>query len=79
MTDNAGGYSITGLSTDTGITVTPVSGQFGAGGSATATVAINVAQSVPPDYYPVYLTTTVGESARSSVVLVAVRDTTGES
>ena len=79
MIDNAGGYSITGLSTDTGITAAPVSGQFGAGGSATATVAISVAQSVPPDYYLVYLTTTVGETARRSVVLVSVGDTTGES
>ena len=79
MTDNAGGYSITGLSTDTGITAAPVSGQFGAGGSATATVAISVAQSVPPDYYLVYLTTTVGESARRSVVVLSVGDTTGES
>jgi predicted alpha-1,2-mannosidase len=79
MIDNAGGYSITGLSTDTGITAAPVFGQFGAGGSATATVAISVAQSVPPDYYLVYLTTTVGESARRSVVVLSVGDTTGES
>ena len=79
MIGNAGGYTVNGLSTDTGITVAPVSGQFGAGGSATATVTISVAQSVPPDYYLVYLTTTVGASARRSVVLVAVQDTTGES
>ena len=78
MIDNAGGYSITGLSTDAGITAAPVSGQFGAGGSATATVTISVAQSVPPDYYLVYLTTTVGESARRSVVLLSVGDTTGD-
>jgi predicted alpha-1,2-mannosidase len=79
LIDNVGGYSITSMSTDTGITAAPVSGQFGAGGSATATVAITVAQSVPPDYYLVYLTTTVGESARRSSVLVSVGDTTGES
>ena len=79
LIDNVGGYSITSMSTDTGITAAPVSGQFGAGGSATATVAITVAQSVPPDYYLVYLPTTVGESARRSSVLVSVGDTTGES
>ncbi|SPM38729.1 Putative alpha-1,2-mannosidase [Mycobacterium numidiamassiliense] len=79
MIDKTGGYTINGVSTDTGITAAPVSGQFGAGGSATATVAISVAQSVLPDYYPLYLTTRVGESARISVVLVSVQDTTGES
>jgi predicted alpha-1,2-mannosidase len=79
MIDKTGGYTINGVSTDTGITAAPVSGHFGAGGSATATVAISVAQSVLPDYYPLYLTTRVGESTRISVVLVSVQDTTGES
>ena len=75
MIDGAGGYTITGISADTGITAAPVSGQFGSDGSAAATVAITVAPSVPEEYYLVYLTTTVGASTRSSVVLVVVQDT----
>jgi hypothetical protein len=78
MIDGATGYTINATSTDTGITAAPVSGKFAADGSAAATVAITVAQSVPPDYYLVYLTTAVGDSTRRSVVLVTVEDTTGE-
>jgi predicted alpha-1,2-mannosidase len=79
MIDGASGYTISGMSTDTGITAAPVSGRFASDGSAAATVAITVAQSVPEDDYLVYFTTTVGETARRSGVLVIVQDTTGES
>ena len=54
MIDGAGDYTITGTSSDSGITVEPLSGQFGADGSASVDVAITVAQSVPEDYYLVY-------------------------
>ena len=79
MIDGAGGYTVTGLSNDPGITVAPVSGQFDSDGSAAITVAITVAPSVPEDYYPVYLTTTVGQSSRTLTVLVCVEDNSGES
>jgi hypothetical protein len=72
MIDAAGDYTVTGASYRDGITAATVSGQFGAGGSATANVAITVAQSVPGGYYPIYLTTRVGPSASTLVVLVAV-------
>ena len=73
MIDGAGGYTITGMSSDSGITVAPVSGQFGSDGSAAVHVTIKLAQSVPEEYYLVYLTTTVGESVRRSVVLVVAQ------
>ncbi|HUH71281.1 MAG TPA: glycoside hydrolase domain-containing protein, partial [Mycobacterium sp.] len=73
MIARAGGYTITGTSSDSGITVAPASGEFGADGSATATVAITVARSVPEDYYLVFLTTTVGESTRRSIVFVVAQ------
>ncbi|MDT5256527.1 MAG: hypothetical protein QOD10_1607 [Mycobacterium sp.] len=73
MVDGAGGYTITGISPDGGITVTPASGQFGSDGSAAVDVTIKVAPSVPEAYYQVYLTTTVGETIRRSVVLVAAQ------
>jgi hypothetical protein len=79
MIDGAGGYTITGTSSDTGITVAPASGQFGSGGSAAVDVAITVAQSVPEEYYLVLLTTTVGQSVRKSIVLVVALADTGES
>jgi hypothetical protein len=50
-----------------------VSGQFTADGSAGVTVPITVAQSVPEDYYLVSLTTTVGQSVRTSTVLVVAQ------
>ncbi|BCI91251.1 hypothetical protein NIIDMKKI_64570 [Mycobacterium kansasii] len=74
MIDGAGDYTITGMSTAGGITVAPVSGRFANDGSASVNVAITVSQAVPEEYYLVYLTTTVGESNRSSVVLVVVMD-----
>ncbi|ORW44191.1 hypothetical protein AWB90_16855 [Mycobacterium paraense] len=74
MADATGGYEITGTSTDPGITVTPASGQFGADGSALADVAITAAQSVPGEYYVVFLTTTVGETARKSIVFVVTSE-----
>ncbi len=64
MIDGASGYAINGTSTDVGITAAPVSGQFASDGSAAPAVAISVAPSVPPDYYLVYLTTTVGVRAQ---------------
>jgi hypothetical protein len=79
MIDGAGGYTVTGVSTDAGITVAPVSGQFGGDGSAEIPVVITVAPSVPEDYYLVYLTTTVGESTRRSTVLVSVENNSADS
>jgi predicted alpha-1,2-mannosidase len=73
MIDGAGGYSITGTSSDGGITATPVSGQFASDGSASVDVAITVSRSVPEEYYLVFLTTTVGESVRRSIVFVVVQ------
>jgi len=70
MIDGAGGYTVTGTSSDSGITAVPASGQFAADGSAAVDVAITVAHSVPEQYYLVYLTTAVGESVRRSIVLV---------
>jgi hypothetical protein len=66
MIDGAGGYRIAGTSSDPGITVTPVSGQFGADGSASVDVAITAARTVPGEYYVVFLTTT------KSIVFVIV-------
>jgi predicted alpha-1,2-mannosidase len=73
MIDGAGGYSITGTSSDGGITATPVSGQFASDGSASVDVAITVSRSVPEEYYLVFLTTTVGESVRRSIVFVVAQ------
>jgi predicted alpha-1,2-mannosidase len=70
MVDGAGGYRITGTSSVSGITVAPVSGQFGADGSATVDVPITVAQSVPEEYYVVFLSTAVGETVRRSAIFV---------
>jgi predicted alpha-1,2-mannosidase len=72
MVDTAGGYTITGASSASGITVAPASGQFGSDGSAAVSVAITVAPAVPEEYYWVYLTITVGASIRRSVALVVV-------
>ncbi len=72
MIDGAGGYNVTGTSSDSGITAAPASGQFAPDGSAAVNVAITVAHSVPEEYYLVYLTTTVGESIRRSTVVVVV-------
>ena len=71
MIDGADDYTVTGTSSDSGITVAPVSGHFAADGSAAVDVVIT-AQSVPEEYYLVSLTTTVGESSRRSLVLVVV-------
>jgi len=70
MIDGAGDYTVTGITSDSGITVTPASGQFASDGSAHVDVAITVAKSVREAYYPVLLTTKVGESVRRSTVLV---------
>lgn len=69
MNDSAGDYAITGMSVS-GITVAPTSGRFDDDGSATATVKITVAQSVPEEYYLVQLTAAAGESSRRLTVLV---------
>lgn len=73
------GYTVSGTSTDAGITVAPTPGRFGNGGSAAVSVPITVAQSVPEDYHLVYLTTTAGESARRSTVLVVTQAESGNS
>jgi predicted alpha-1,2-mannosidase len=73
MVDVAGGYTVTGRSSDGGITMAPASGQFGSDGSAAADLTIKVAPTVPEAYYPVYLTTTVGETVRRSVVFVVAQ------
>ncbi|WP_156688245.1 GH92 family glycosyl hydrolase [Mycobacterium sp. Marseille-P9652] len=72
MVDGAGDYTVAGTSTDSGITVEPLRGQFGSGGSAAISVAIAVARSTPEEYYLAYIDTTVGQSVRRSVVMVAV-------
>jgi hypothetical protein len=72
MIDGPVGYRITGTSYGEGITATPASGDFGADGSAAATVAIKVAQSVRDGYYPLVLTTRVGKGTRTFMLLVAV-------
>jgi hypothetical protein len=72
MIDGPAGYTVTGTSSDSGITVAPASGQFAADGSTSVNVAITVAQSVPEEYYLVSLATTVGQSSRRSFVLVVV-------
>jgi predicted alpha-1,2-mannosidase len=77
MTAGTGGYTVTGGSSDAGITVPPTSGPFGSDGSASITVPINVAQSVPEEYYLVSLTTTVGQSVRRSTVFVDVQTKSG--
>jgi predicted alpha-1,2-mannosidase len=77
MIDGAGDYTITGTSSGSGITVAPNSGQFGDDGSASVAVAITVAQSVPEEYYLVYLTTAVGQSIRRSIVLVVAQAESG--
>ena len=71
MIDGAGDYTVTGTSSDGGITVAPASGHFAADGSATVDVPIT-AQSVPDENYLVSLTTSVGHSTRRSLVLVVV-------
>jgi predicted alpha-1,2-mannosidase len=78
MVDGAGGYAVTGTSTNGGITAAPVSGQFGPDGVAAVGVAISVARSVPEDYYLAYLDTTVGQTVRRSVVMVVVMAGTPE-
>lgn len=73
------GYTVSGTSTDAGITVAPTPGRFGNGGSAAVSVPITVAQSVPEDYHLVYLTTTAGESVCRSTVLVVTQAESGNS
>jgi predicted alpha-1,2-mannosidase len=72
MIDGPGGYTITGTSDTAGIKAAKTSGQFGADGSASATVAITVAQSVLDGYYPLVLTTKVGDGTRTFKLLVTV-------
>jgi len=71
MIDGAGDYTITGTSY-AGITADRTSGRFADDGSAKATVKITVAQSVPEEYYLVQLDTMVGQSDRTSIILVVV-------
>ncbi|UXA07903.1 GH92 family glycosyl hydrolase [Mycobacterium sp. SMC-2] len=73
MVGDAGGYIVTGTASAAGITVTPTAGQFSSDGSATIDVPITVARSVSEQYYLVYLTSAVGQSARTSIILVVVQ------
>jgi len=72
MIDGPGGFTITGKSYVPGIKAPKASGQFAADGSGRATVAITVAQSVPGGYYPLVLTTRVGDGTRTFKLLVTV-------
>jgi hypothetical protein len=72
MVDGPGGYTVTGTSENEGIKAGKVSGQFAADGSATATVAIKVAQSATNGYYPLVLTTKAGDGSRTFKMLVTV-------
>ncbi|MCV7198463.1 GH92 family glycosyl hydrolase [Mycobacterium angelicum] len=74
MIDGAGDYTITGVGSHDGITAAAKSGRFSDRGSAKVAIPITVAQSVPDEYYLLYLTTTVGNSSRRSIVLVVVSD-----
>ncbi|HZC52823.1 MAG TPA: GH92 family glycosyl hydrolase, partial [Mycobacterium sp.] len=79
MIDDAGGYNTSATSSVNGITAAPVSGQFASDGSAAIAVEITVARSTPANYYYlVYLTTTVGETARRSTVFVIAATETDE-
>jgi predicted alpha-1,2-mannosidase len=73
MVDGPGGYTVTGTSTNGGITVAPASRQFGSDGSGSGDVTIKVAPLVAQGYYTVYLTTTVDQTIRRSVIFVVVR------
>jgi hypothetical protein len=70
MIDGPGDYSITGRPDSKGITAAPASGKFAADGSATATVAIKVAQSVRDGYYPRVRTTKAGKGDRTLMLVV---------
>jgi predicted alpha-1,2-mannosidase len=72
MINGPGGYSIYATSYSDGITAASESGRLAADGSATAKVAIRVAESVSHGYYPLVLTTRIGDSARTFMLLVAV-------
>jgi Glycosyl hydrolase family 92 len=72
MIDGPGGYTITGKSGFPGIKAARASGQFSTDGSGRAAVAISVAQSVPSGYYPLVLTTKVGDGSRTFKLLVTV-------
>lgn len=72
MIDGPDDYTVTAMSYAEGIAASPVSGVFASDGSASSRVTITVAQSVPNGYYPVVLTTTVGGSHGTFLLLVAV-------
>jgi predicted alpha-1,2-mannosidase len=72
LIDGPAGYTITGDSDNKGIRAAKTSGQFAADGSARATVSITVARSVTDGYYPLELTTRVGDGARTFKLLVTV-------
>jgi len=72
MMDGPSDYEITGKSSDGGISVGKATGKFDSDGSGTSTVSIKVADSVRDGYYPLVLTTKVGKSERTFMLLVAV-------
>ncbi|MEQ0646186.1 hypothetical protein ABLO07_15060, partial [Mycobacterium tuberculosis] len=67
-------YTVTPTSYVVGIAAEPLSGQFDDDGAVSASVAITVARSVPSGYYPIYVTTSAGDSARTLIVLVVVAE-----
>ena len=79
MSADAGGYTVTGMASDGGVTTAPASGAFGADGAAAVNVAITLARPLTGEYYLVVLTTTVGESVRRSTVLVVAQPDANES
>lgn len=70
-------FAVDAASATAGITATSLKGQFAADGSAHGELAVTVAASVPDGYYPVNLTTTVGDATRSTTVLIAVTQPNG--
>ncbi len=79
MSDDAGGYTVTGAASSGEITVAPASGRFASDGSAAVKVAITVTRSQTEEYSLVVLITTVGDSVRRSTVLVASQAEADES
>lgn len=74
MIDGVDDYTVTPTSYVVGIAAEPLSGQFDDDGAVSASVAITVARSVPSGYYPIYVTTSAGDSARTLIVLVVVAE-----
>ena len=74
MVDGPGDYTISGKSSEAGISAKSVSGKFGGDGSGTSAVTIKVAGSVRDGYYPLVLTTKASKADRTFMLLVAIGD-----